>query len=154
MRRRIAATAIVVGLVSIPLFAPGTAGAKKTKLQADLSGAAEVPGPGDPDGTGSAVLQLKEKPGKKNGKICFLITYQNLGSVVGGHIHEGGPTTDGPIVVPLFETPTAEGVIDDCVKQKRNVVKKIAHKPGDFYVNLHSTEFPGGAIRGQMRVAP
>jgi CHRD domain len=149
MRTRMTATAIVLGVATLALIAAGTAVAKTTQLQAELNGASEVPGPGDPDATGTAGMVLKEKPGKPKGTICFVITFQGAAPIA-GHIHQGAAGTDGPIVVPLFESAVTGPIFDDCVKAKRRVVKKIAKSPEGFYVNLHSDEFPGGAIRGQL----
>ena len=49
MRTRKALAGVIVGAVSIALIAAAPAGAAKTKLTATLSGANEVPGPGDAD---------------------------------------------------------------------------------------------------------
>jgi hypothetical protein len=149
MRTRKALAVVIVGAASIALIAAAPAGAAKTKLTATLSGANEVPGPGDADGSGQADLTLTERKGKKKGKVCFDITYSGIETAFAGHIHEGGPTTDGPIVVPLFVTATPSPA-NDCVKAKRRLVKKIAKNPADFYVNLHNEALPGGAIRGQL----
>jgi hypothetical protein len=141
----------MVGAASIALVAAAPAGAAKTTLTATLSGAAEVPGPGDADGSGQAELTLTQKKGKKNGKVCSNITYQGIDAPFAGHIHEGNPTTDGPIVVGLFANPAGAATpIDECVKAKRGLVKRIAKNPADFYVNLHNSGFAGGAIRGQL----
>jgi hypothetical protein len=149
MRTRRALAGVIAGAASIALVAAAPAGAAKTTLTASLSGATEVPGPGDADGSGQAELTLTQKKGKKKGKVCSDITYSGIDTAFAGHIHEGGPTTDGPIVVPLFETSTPSPV-NECVKAKRGLVKKIAKNPADFYVNLHNEAFPGGAIRGQL----
>ena len=143
----------LVAVLAIPALAPGHADhakAQKVELTANMTGTAEVPGPGDADGTGTADLTLN----KKKKKVCFDITHQYLSpdEPFAGHIHEGGPTVAGPIVVPLFESPGAPSPISGCVKGvKKSLIKDIAKNPGEFYVNLHNTEFPAGAIRGQLK---
>jgi CHRD domain len=150
MRTRRALAGIIVGSLAVALVAAGSAGAAATRLAATLSGANEVPGPGDADGSGQAQVDVKLKPGKKSGKVCFTIQFQGIDAPFAGHIHDGGPTTDGPIVVGLFENPAGETFPNDCVKAKKRVLKPIAKNPEDFYVNLHNDAFPGGAIRGQL----
>jgi CHRD domain len=141
----------MVAVLALPALAPGHPGhaqSKKVNLHAHLSGAEEVPGPGDTDGAGLAELTLKPK--KK--KVCFDITHQGLSpdEPFAGHIHEGALGVAGPIVVTLFSSPSPSPV-SACVKGvKKGLLKDIAKNPGGFYVNLHNTEFPGGAIRGQL----
>jgi hypothetical protein len=150
MRRRKTVTGVILGAMVVALIAAAPAGAAKTTLTATLSGANEVPGPGDADGSGQAVVEIKVKKGKKNAKICSDITFAGIGAPFAGHIHEGGPTTDGPIVVGLFENVGTTSPVDECGKAKRGLAKRIAKNPADFYVNLHNDEFPAGAIRGQL----
>jgi hypothetical protein len=119
-------------------------------LSTTLTGAAEVPGPGDPDATGSADLRLNQ--GRE--RICFDIEWADVdGTVFAGHIHVGGPTDMGPIVVTLFEgsfagTDAVSGCVEDV---KRSLVKAIRKDPAGYYVNVHSLpDFAGGAVRGQL----
>jgi CHRD domain len=151
MHGRKTVAGIILGAVAVALIAAAPAGAAKTTLTATLSGANEVPGPGDPDGSGQATVEIKVKKGKKKAKICSDITFAGIGSPFAGHIHEGGPTTDGPIVFSLFENVGTTSPVDACGKAKRGLAKRIAKNPGDFYVNLHNDDFPGGAIRGQLQ---
>jgi CHRD domain len=150
MRTRKALAGVIVGALATALVTVGSAGAATTRLAATLSGGAEVPGPGDADGSGQAQVDVKLKPGKKKGKVCFTIQFEGIDPPFAGHIHEGGPTTDGPIVVGLFQNAAGETFPNDCVKAKKSVLKPIAKNPEDFYVNLHNDAFQGGAIRGQL----
>jgi CHRD domain len=136
----------MVAALALPAVAPGKT--KKVELHAHLTGAEEAPGPGDADGAGLAEVTLKPK--KK--KVCFDITHTGLSpdEPFAGHIHEGPLGVAGPIVVTLFSTPSPSPV-SACEKDvKKGLIKDIAKNPGGFYVNLHNTEFPGGAIRGQL----
>ena len=113
-------------------------------LKADLSGAAEVPSPGDPDGSGE--IELTVNPGQ--GEICYDLTLSGVDNVTGAHIHHGGPEENGDPVVSL-ETPSA-GSASDCVQVDRELAKAILKNPSDYYVNVHNAEFPNGAVRGQL----
>ncbi len=109
-----------------------------------LTGAAEIPGPGDEDGTGVANVFLET-----DGSICYdFIGIDGIDTPTAAHIHEGGESEAGPVVLPL-ETPT-EGSLDACVEGQAELSGRIAENPAGFYVNVHNEEFPDGALRGQL----
>lgn len=111
----------------------------------ELSGAAEIPGPGDEDGSGVANVYLEE-----DGSICYdFIGIDGIDTPTAAHIHEGGESVAGPVVLPL-ETPT-EGSLDACVADQAELSARIAENPAGFYVNVHNADFPDGAIRGQLQ---
>ena len=114
-----------------------------------LTGAAEVPGPGDPDASGTASLTLN--PGQ--GEVCFDINWAKIdGEVFAAHIHRGSAAVAGPVVVTLFTGAFAgTGSQSDCVVADRDLLRAIIQNPEGYYVNVHSRpNFPGGAIRGQL----
>lgn len=115
-------------------------------LSATLTGAAEVPGPGDPDGSGTATIRLRSG----QGQVCFTLSVSNITlPATGAHIHIGTAAQAGAIVVPLKE-PNGSGTSSGCVTASRTVVNAILANPSGYYVNVHTTDFPGGAIRGQL----
>ena len=117
-----------------------------TRLTATLTGAAEAPSTGDRDGTGTARVNLDAT----KGEVCYEVSVQKIDRPVGMHIHEGATGTSGPIVVPLT-TPTAtDTTTKGCANADRTLIGRIAAKPGDFYVNVHSATYPQGAVRGQL----
>ena len=67
------------------------------------------------------------------------------------HIHKAKAGTNGDVVVPFFanESPLDASSKSGCVQAKAAVVQGLAANPGNYYVNVHSPEFPKGAIRGQ-----
>ncbi|MGI8835479.1 MAG: CHRD domain-containing protein [Pyrinomonadaceae bacterium] len=113
-------------------------------LTATLTGAAEVPGPGDADGTGTAKITLNHG----QGQICYELTVSNIGTANAAHIHVGGPTVAGGVVVGL--AAPADGSSDGCVDLDKAKIKEIMDNPGNYYINVHNTEFPDGAVRGQL----
>jgi hypothetical protein len=115
----------------------------------DMTGAEEAPGPGDPDASGFASLTLNQG----SGQVCFDLNWADIdGTVTAGHIHEAPAGEPGPIVVPLFsgEFDGTDEVAGCIANAGKALVKDIRKNPSDYYVNVHSTEFPDGAVRGQL----
>jgi len=117
-----------------------------TRLTASLTGVGEAPTPGDPDAGGTASVNLDVS----KGEVCYEVTAQKIDQPVGMHIHEGPPGKSGPVVVPLA-TPTAtDTTTKGCASADKTLIGRIAAKPGDFYVNVHSATYSQGAVRGQL----
>lgn len=112
-------------------------------LEATLTGAEEVPGPGDPTASGSFAGTFSV--GHRT--ICYELTYQGT-TATAAHIHRGTAGEAGPVVVPL--EPPADGSVRACTEAPRSLVREIVVDPSSFYVNVHSAEFPMGAARGQL----
>jgi hypothetical protein len=119
-------------------------------LQTSLTGAAEcnaagVCNLGDPDGSGTASLRLN--PGQE--EICFELRVSDIAlPATGAHIHRAPAGIAGPVVVPL-PSPTGE-LTTGCVSAERDLIREIMLNPAQFYVNVHTAPFPGGAVRGQL----
>jgi CHRD domain-containing protein len=106
-----------------PTSSPKASG---VEYELDLTGAEEKPGPGDVDGTGKATITLDE-----------------------ANIHEGAKGVAGGIVVTLSAPPDPFKT-EGCVTADAAVITRIKTQPTNFYVNIHNTEFPNGAVRGQL----
>lgn len=119
---------------------------RATRLSATLSGATEVPTAGDPDGTGTATVNLDVT----KREVCYEVAVQKIDRPVGMHIHEGERGKSGGIVVPL-NTPTAsDTTTTGCASADATLMGRIAATPGNFYVNVHTEAYPQGALRGQL----
>jgi len=99
---------------------------------------------GDPDGTGTALVRLN--PGL--GVVCYRLSGSNiLLPATAAHIHRGSTAA---IVVGL-SAPDTSGTAQGCTTGvARALVKEILQDPSAFYVNVHTTDYPGGAIRGDL----
>jgi len=128
----------------------GQLGPPPIALSARLDGASEVPGPGDPDGSGDAQLSFFADAGE----ICAFIGVSDIAQATAAHIHSGAAGVAGPVVITL-PTPNAEGSVDGCVAgQDPALLQQIIDTPADFYVNVHTADFPDGAVRGQLGAPP
>ena len=146
--RKVGLLVAVIALTTVAVFGGFATAQEKEqggrRLTATLTGAAEVPGPGDPDGSGTAVITLNQ--GQK--EVCFELAVANIAAATLAHIHEGSPTAAGPVVVTL--TPPTEGSSKGCVTAADELIKRIRQSPENFYVNVHNADFPDGAVRGQL----
>jgi hypothetical protein len=115
----------------------------KLELATTLSGAAEVPGPGDPDGYGTASLGVR----KPDELLCFKIQVHNIGAVTAAHVHQGTSDVSGPVVINL---DVATNGLNACITADKTVVKAVFAHPEQYYINVHNAEFPAGALRGQL----
>ena len=116
------------------------------RLSATLTGAAEVPGPGDLDGSGTVVLRVR--PGRD--QVCFDIHVSAITlPATAAHIHQAPVGVAGGIVVTLG-TPDVTGNASGCVSAAPDLLRAIKQNPSAYYVNVHTTDLPNGALRGQL----
>jgi hypothetical protein len=96
---------------------------------------------------------------RNDGTIEFKthILNKNHETFVAGHIHRALVGVAGPIVVPLFVSPTPPTNARH-IKQSGTATPNpgttgadLCANPSTYYVNYHTTAFPGGAIRGQLK---
>lgn len=136
--------AVVVLGAACALGLAGPALAQES-YSADLTGAAEVPGPGDPDGAGIATFDWDDE----QEQLCYALSIDDIDPATAAHIHRGAAGEAGPPVVTLG-TPDAAGGADGCMEIESALRREIRNNPGGFYVNIHNEEFPAGAVRGQL----
>jgi hypothetical protein len=118
-------------------------GSRLATLRAGLTGEKEVPGPGDPDGSGTAVVKVYKA------QVFFTLTVENIAPANAAHIHLGLRDEAGPVVATLAPPPT-DGSSSACVDIPRALSLELREHPTRYYVNVHNAEFPDGAIRGQL----
>ncbi|MFI1396282.1 CHRD domain-containing protein [Streptomyces sp. NPDC020681] len=125
---------------------------------ASLRGANEVPvqgGPavGDRDG---AALEFVKVDGDK---VSVAVKFRGVDKPTALHIHQGAKGANGGIKVDFGEVLTKgktkskgwTGAVTGTVTVKDAAVLDAFKKdPNGFYANLHTAEFPGGAVRGQF----
>lgn len=152
--RRLFLSLVLAALVAMALAGAasaarlGVADHGGSPLSTTMTGAAEVPGPGDPDGSGTAKLTIN--PGQR--EVCWEITAQDITlPATAAHIHVGAIGTAPPNnVVVTLSAPDASGFSSGCTTVERELAEAILQSPESYYVNVHNIDFPGGAIRGQL----
>ena len=118
----------------------------------DFSGRAEVATDaknnrivGDPNGSGEAYVFSTG-----GGVVCYVLEVENIETATAAHIHEAAAGTNGPVVVTLSAPSNGEsaGCIDT---GDADLAADITLRESSaYYVNVHNTEYPGGAIRAQL----
>jgi hypothetical protein len=113
---------------------------KGTTFNAPLSSSAEVPTSISTTSSGTANVTIDGR------KVCWAFTLHGVDHPTAAHIHNGGPTVSGPVVVPLGKSFAQTG----CTTAPANVTDAILASPATYYVNVHSEKYPDGAVRGQL----
>lgn len=127
------------------------------KFVTTLTGQAELNGgrlTADMDGTGTAYVTVNVG----QGRVCWsLENLANLDTLVASHIHQGPINGQGPIRINFFDFGQPID-LEGCVEAgttphlfDRNRLRDVLEHPENYYVNIHTNTFPGGAIRGQLR---
>jgi len=133
----------VVGMV-VAMALPVLGGGRP--LTAELSGDNELPEPTGHEATGTAVVTLNQGLGE----VCADIETTGFAEdeVIAGHIHAGAADVIGPVVVDLQVTSPDHSICVSGVDPE--LIKDIRQNPSNYYVNLHTLEFPIGVIRDQL----
>lgn len=119
----------------------------KPKFEILLTGANEVPGPGDPDGSGLAKITVRENMRT----IYYEISVSNISPATAAHIHYAPAGSVGVVVVALTP-PDANGFSSGtAMNQDLALLKDIKANPSNYYVNVHNADYPAGAVRGQLK---
>jgi len=143
-RRTTTLTLSTAALAAVALVAAPGAAAGGRPLTVEMTGAAERPGPGDPDGSGTATFTIN--PG--TGEVCYTLTVEDIAPATAAHVHVAPETDPGPVVIPLA-APT-DGESSGCADVSRELALELVRNPQNYYVNVHNAEYPAGAVRGQL----
>lgn len=129
--------------------APALAQQDGAQFTVALSGQENVTD-GDADGQGSARLDLDPQ----RGTACYEITWKKLdGAVTAFHLHAARRGSNGPHWIDFFNEQRfdgEQGKASDCVRSTREKIEAVINDPSAYYLQLHSTAFEGGAVRGQL----
>ena len=168
MRARVGLVAGVLAMlaVGVGLIVPADAADPAARYRVELKGRQEVDADGaraNPHGNddrGLIILSLRHDTVKNSiSNLCWnlkgIVLYPGDDLPSMGHIHRAIKGKNGDIMVTLFgpgamsspeEFPT--GV--HCTEIGRGLAENMIDHPDRFYVNLHNTQHPGGAMRAQL----
>ena len=109
---------------------------------ATLNGASEAPNPTPSTATGAATLTYN----KETKIFTVVVTFTGM-TPNNGHIHKGAVGVAGPVVFPFSGVATSpitytSGALT--AEQEADLIGAL------YYVNLHSTTYTPGEIRGQL----
>ncbi|MFD4477409.1 CHRD domain-containing protein [Streptomyces sp. NPDC058471] len=122
------------------LFAAGMNGANEVPVQGG-------PAVGDKDGRALEFVKVK------GDKVSVTVKWRGTAKPTALHIHQGAKGANGGIKVDFTKLlakskhhrVTGTVKVDDAA-----LLEQLKTDPNSFYANLHTAEFPGGAVRGQL----
>ena len=153
--------------ISVPVqFKTDAAGADAKNHQTHLTGDAERPAPNDSKAQGQAIFRVSND----GSEIQFKLMVANIENVNQAHIHccADSENTAGVVVwlypsgpPPVLIAGRSQGVLAEGTITQSSLIGNLAGQPvsvlldriasGLAYVNVHTTQFPPGEIRGQIR---
>lgn len=136
-------------VIFLGLFIALVSGCKKDSDKPDpnvaygttLTGGNEVPG-----NTSTATGSVSGTFNKNTKVLQLTITYNGL-SPTAGHIHEAAAGTNGSVVFPFSSVASSPFSF---ISAPLDAAQEANLEAGLYYVNLHTTAYPGGEIRGQL----
>jgi len=149
---------LTIGTIgTTPLTLQVAAQESEQKFIAELTGKEEVPLNGSPS-TGFAWVKIT------NDEIRYEVNVTDMDKVNAAHIHLAEAGKNGPVVLTLFmggPTEQVNGTVGEANVTRSNLEgpmkgKEVTDlvtemKNGTTYVNVHTTDFPNGEIRGQLK---
>lgn len=145
---------LVAGLLLVSVSSVIASG--KSTFFATLSGGEEVP-PVDTLARGTAIFRLNHD----RTELTYKLIVANIENVTAAHIHSGEVGVNGAVIVPLYTGGLIEGMFNGILAE--GVISEVSLgeeafgdllemiMAGETYVNVHTSEHPGGEIRGQVR---
>jgi len=124
-----------------------------------LKGDNEVPAR-ETNAAGEAIITIS----KDESYIHFKLIVANIEDVTASHFHIAPAGSNGGVVAFLYSNPQASGpengVLAEGYITSENLVGSLsgaelsdlisAIRGGNVYVNVHTTTYPGGELRGQL----
>jgi hypothetical protein len=150
--------AALAAVASAPAYAQDP---NHIKMEADLSGGEETPAAINTGAFGRAEVGI-DMP---NREIVVDLQVFNLPTgTTAGHIHAGSRGTPGPVILDFLLPTNRAGDFRMSIRLNQSSLRARpeigintmddalqAVSAGNAYVNIHTSQYPGGEIRGQLR---
>ncbi|MGS2640712.1 CHRD domain-containing protein [Streptosporangium sp. LJ11] len=143
-------TGAATGQASQAVQTVQTVQARKYYFAAGLLGRNEVPEPGkkvnDRDGVAIAKFRIH------GNRFYYFVQWKRTDKPSAFHIHKGKAGKNGPVVIDLLSNGKIRGntSFGSVVVKDSSLLKGIKSNPRNWYANLHTKQFPDGAVRGQL----
>jgi hypothetical protein len=139
---------IAAALVSTALI--GARAPHAETLTIALSGVAEtnfahpLGGTGDLNGWG--LVKLTINPAKR--QVCYDFAIDGVATPLMAHIRQAQMRRNGPPIVSLFTGTGSD--LEGCAPANTGQLADMIEHPSLYYVSIATTEYPDGALRGQL----
>jgi len=147
VRRLLAVLALAVVVAAVAAAPAGAQTATKCTAFAVLKPGNEVP-PSTSRASGATLMRIDGT------RLSFTTIIANPGreSFFAGHIHTGAAGVNGPVLITLFSGSTDRRLFTqfESIEITEQQATTVCGNLAGHYVNYHTTDFPGGAIRGQL----
>jgi CHRD domain len=147
VRRMLAVFALAVAVAIVAALPAAAQTTTRCTALAVLQPGNEVP-PSGSQASGATLVRI-------NGtRLSFTTIIANPGreSFFAGHIHTGAAGVNGPVLITLFSGSTDRRLFTqfESIEITEQQATTVCGNLAGHYVNYHTTDFPGGAIRGQL----
>jgi hypothetical protein len=155
---------LLLVLILVLAVTSGVSARQERNFTAHLTGGAEVP-PVDTRATGQAIFRVVDD----GMAIEYRLIVANIENVSMAHIHLAPAGVNGPVVAWLYPSAPPpqlipgrfSGVLATGTITADDLVGPLAGQPlsvlidylvdGGAYVNVHTSQYPGGEVRGQIK---
>ncbi|MFH4967515.1 CHRD domain-containing protein [Gaetbulibacter sp. M240] len=132
--------------------------AKAIVFKTELSGDNEVP-MRETDASGHAIVRISQD----ESTVHYVVIVENIENTRASHFHKAAAGENGGVVIGIFGGPKIEGVFtgqlttgkitsetmgEDGENKLAMFIQDI--KDGNIYINVHTDQYPGGELRGQL----
>jgi len=131
---------------------------KRLHFNTSINGKSEVP-ERDTKAVGEAIVTINGD----ESSVHYKVIVANLENAVAAHFHMAPAGTIGGVVRGIFSNPDSSGTMNGILAEGditgADLVGALAGnlagfiealRSGNIYVNVHTTTYPGGEIRGQL----
>lgn len=123
----------------------------KGELRGKLTPSVDIPGGGKESASGTVVLSIDGPAGR----ACAEITLKEIGDGTEAHVHN---RTSDEVVLTYDVRPLSSGLpfrlesttVKECAPVDASVLAALLRPPAQFYLDVHTREFPDGALRAAL----